>query len=160
MLWKNKKRHRVKALFYTEWSPWKINGKCVLESPRKVLEFFVQKRVGTLWIGVNQVDVHPITRESWLDVLTINKDAELSLSLISYEAFRKELALVVLKVDNASHCINLYTVGNAILVSLILIRRIVTSPTGVYFLRYPNLSSHYPNVPKLFATWLLSHFCF
>ena len=34
-------------------------------------------------MGVNQVDVHPITRESWLDVLTVNKDAELSLSLIS-----------------------------------------------------------------------------
>ena len=32
---------------------------------------------------VSQVDVHPITKESWLDVITVNKNAELSLSLIS-----------------------------------------------------------------------------
>ena len=38
-----KKRLRLKALLCTEWSPWPVGN--VLESPWKVLEFLVQKRI-------------------------------------------------------------------------------------------------------------------
>ena len=43
MLWKNQKRHRLKALIYTECSPWKMGNASL-----KVLKFFVLKRVATL----------------------------------------------------------------------------------------------------------------
>ena len=42
--WRTKKRlYRLKALFCSEWSPWPVGN--VLETPWKVLEFFVQNRI-------------------------------------------------------------------------------------------------------------------
>ena len=43
MLWKFFKRHRLKALFCTEWSPWKI-GNVSLKAFEKSLNFLFRKK--------------------------------------------------------------------------------------------------------------------